>query len=200
MEREKSNSSHRVPKVGASGIGCGTRGEISSEDYGAHRNFTANHGIELSQVPAMLGFTQDEYEAAQTMMMLSRDPVEEDGHSAEIVQLSPNSISTDASLQVAPPVKLSFVNQIAEISLPPRKVIDKRRAQNATQSPRYGGKIPHAVAPASTVQVRNTARLQRSGSQEQNTVEHAATSRSATRSRTNYPPVGEREDRPSQIH
>ncbi len=185
---ETRNSSRRNPQVGSSGVRSSSRGALSRSDYNVHRNSDANHGYPSSKVPVVRAFTQDEYKAAQVLLKLRRASIGEDKRSAEIIPPSPSRMTTDAPIQVAAPVKLSFTNQVAEISQPPRKVIDTSRAQNPGQ--------PNTVAPASTIRVRKAARLQRVGGGERSAVEQAATPRFAPRTKTNYRPAGEGEDRP----
>ncbi len=194
--RETRNASRGNPQVGASGFGSGAGGELSSSDYDVNRNSVAKYGYTSSEVPVVRAFTQNEYAAAQSLLKLSRASGEEDNHSAEIVPLSPSRMTTDAPIQVAPPVKLPITHEVAEISLRPRKVISKRRARNPGQSTRSRGKKPNTVAPASTIRVRKAARLQCLGTSERSAVEQEATPRFAPRTKTNYRPAGEGEDRP----
>ncbi len=84
-------------------------------------------------------------------------------------------MTTDGPIQLAAPLKLSIINQVAEISLPPCKVIDKRRARNPGQPHRSRGKKQNTVAPASTIRARKAAGLQRSEGRERSAVEQAAT-------------------------
>ncbi len=188
LRNEPRTPSQYIPQLAPSGVGSVAGGEPSRA--------IANHGYASSEVPVVRAFTQHDYEASQALLKLSRALLEEDSRSAEIVPLSPSRMTTDAPIHVATPMKLSFVNQVAEISLPPRKVIDKRRARNAGQSQGSRGKKPNTVAPASTIPVRNAARLQRSGSEDGSMVERSATARFTPRSKTNYRPAGEGEDRP----
>ncbi len=193
---ENRNACRRNPQVGASGVGSSARGNLSRSDYYVNRNSIVNYGYASSKVPVERAFTQDEYKAAQVLLKLSRASVGEDKRSAEIVPLSPSRITTDAPIQVAAPVKLSITNQVADISLPPRKVIDKRRARNPGQPRRSSGKQPNTIGPASTIRVRKAARIERLGGGERSAVEQAAAPRFAPRTKTNYRPAGEGEDRP----
>ncbi len=196
VTRETRKATRCNPQVGASGVGSGARGELSSSDHNVHRNSVANHSYASTEVPVVRSFSQDDCKAAQALLKLSHAPLEEDSRSAEIVPLSPSRMTTDAPIKMAPAMKLSIINQVAEISMPPRKVIDKRRARNPGQPPRSRGKKQNAVAPASTIRVRKVARLQRSGGVKRSAVEQAATPRLAPRTKTHYRRAGEGEDRP----
>ncbi len=196
VRRETRNVSRRNPQVGAFGVGSGPRGNLSGSENDVHRNSVANHGYASSEVPVVRAFTRDEYEAAQALLMLSHATVEEDSRSAEIVSLSPSRMTTDTPIQVAARVKLFMVNQVAEISLPPRNIIDKRRARNPGRPPRSGGKQSNKGAPASTVWVRSPVRLQLLGGEEQSAVKQTDNPRFKPRPKTNYRHADEGEDRP----